>query len=170
MMSKMLKKAFPLWQILSCLGLFPFFTGCASFHAEQKILVDTVPSGADCKIYEEGYTGRHFKTPSLLSIQRQSNVTINCVKEGYQIADYAEEPYENGWFLFSTLASGISFPDGLLFGVPEGTQADASHVSQHLFYRHHGGPWVLDLVPLPKGAEKISLPEKMDMSHPQRLR
>lgn len=81
-------KAKGLFTALSLLSL----TGCASIidGTTQQITVNTSPSGAQCALFRENERiGTIPVTPGSVLIKKtKHDITIQCVKTGYDIATY----------------------------------------------------------------------------------
>ncbi|QCE33056.1 hypothetical protein FAI41_05295 [Acetobacteraceae bacterium] len=190
----MMKYFSPYKFVLSLSG-FLSLCGCSAFHTDQKILIDTNPSGASCKIYEDGVNARPFPTPALVRVDRKDYVNLNCVKKGYQpVGAIAEShlswtfPFSAGAYLpvatFTSLATMFGTEGSFLPATPplmasyhfeKVNGADALRLQrtekwEHLMYRHHRGPWILDFKPLEKGEPDPVLPNVMDIGHLQEIR
>lgn len=67
-------------------------SACSSIieGTSQTITLNTNPSGADCALYREGIViGRVNPTPGSVVVEKtKHDITIKCVKEGYQEATY----------------------------------------------------------------------------------
>ncbi len=67
-------------------------SGCSTIinGTSQQIVVNTNPSGADCGLYRQGIRiGEVANTPGSVLIQKtKHDISVVCVKDGYQQATY----------------------------------------------------------------------------------
>ena len=93
-----------------CLLSVCLLGGCASIieGTNQRILVNTNPSGADCGLYRKGIKlGTITQAPgSTLVDKTKNNIWIVCVKPGYQAATYLDKSGIAGGTFGNIIAGG----------------------------------------------------------------
>ncbi len=80
------------WVKLGAVSALMLTSACSSIveGTSQEIVVNTNPSGASCELVREGAPiGRVAQTPGTVLIKKtKHDMTINCTKDGYQVATY----------------------------------------------------------------------------------
>jgi hypothetical protein len=93
------------------LGLLLVLGGCASVidGTDQDIAVSTSPAAADCGLYRQGVLiARVPSTPGTVRLRKSlDDISVVCVKPGYQPATYLDKSGTNGTTWGNIAAGGL---------------------------------------------------------------
>ncbi|MDG5495665.1 hypothetical protein [Niveispirillum sp. BGYR6] len=113
---------------LALAGLLITLPACSSIveGTSQEIAVNTNPAGANCELVREGQViGRISPTPGALTIKKtKHDITLNCSKDGFEVATYLNKSEVAGATVGNILLGG-----GIGWAIDSASGADNKYTS-----------------------------------------